>query len=135
MSTGIEIEQTIEGIRNLRLRYDLSHVIFGFPRVKASEDDDWGDPSPYLTGCIAAANQRNHLIDKDLPHEVKGLVQLEFEATKPSIKRLMKIGVFTIIRHKSGFRVIIPPEVRAIQCKSIMAIVGTPPFHLVVQLL
>ena len=42
----------------------------------------------------------------------------------------MKIGVFTIIRYKGGFRVIIPPEVREIQGKSVMAIVGTPPFHL-----
>ena len=130
MNTGLEIEQTIEGIRNLRLRYDLSHVIFAFPRVKAHKDDDWGDPSPYLAGCIAAANQSNHPINKDLPHEVQGLDYLEFEATKPNIKRLIKIGVFTIIRYKGRFRVIIPPEVREIQGKSVMAIVGTPPFHL-----
>ena len=73
MSSGLEIEQTIEEIRNIRLRNDLSHVIFTFPRVKDDENDGWRDPSPFLTGCLAATSESHHPQDKNLPHRVQGI--------------------------------------------------------------
>lgn len=124
-----EIERTIEEIRNMRLRYDLSHVIFTFPRIKTDMDDDWGDPSPYLAGCLGAAGQVNHPANKNIPHVVNGIAQIEFEVTKPYVKRLMNLGVFTIIRHKSGFRITLPPEIREVKGRSTIAIFGVPPFH------
>ena len=130
MNKDTEIERTIEEIRNMRLRYNLSHVIFAFPRVKTDTDEDWKEAGPYVAGCMGAADKSNHPMDKNLPHTVKGITEIEFDATIPNIKRLTKVGVFTITRHKSGFRITLPPEVREIQGKSTIAIVGVPPFHL-----
>lgn len=123
------IEQTIDEIRKMRSRWDLSHVIFAFPQVKTEIDEVWRDPSPSVAGCMGAAENSGHPEQKNLPYTVKGISDIEFDVNKPSINRLMKIGVFTIYRHKSGFRVTLPPEVRGISGKSTIAIVGVPPFH------
>ena len=130
MNKKTEIDRTIEEIREMRLRYDLTHIIFAFPRVKSELDDDWKDPAGFVTGCIAAANKSQHPRDKNLPLSVKGIEQIEFDVTIPNVKRLMNFGVFTITRNKRGFRIALPPEVREIQGKSCIAIVGVPPFHL-----
>ena len=129
MNKASEIERTIEEIRNMRLKYDLSHVIFAFPRVKTDLDEEWRAPSPFVAGCLAAAEKSNHPADKNLPYKVNGITQIEFQVTTPNIKRLMKIGVFTILRHKSGFRITLPPEIIGIRGRSTIAIADTPPFH------
>ena len=130
MNKASEIERTIEEIRNMRLKYDLSHVIFAFPRVKTDLDEEWGAPSPLVAGCLAAAETVNHPADKNLPYKVNGITQIEFQVTTPNIKRLMKIGVFTIVRNKSGFRITLPPEIRGIRGRSTIAIVDAAPFHI-----
>ena len=114
----------------MRIRYDLSHVIFAFPRVKTDPDEEWRAPGPFVTGCLAAAEKSNHPADKNLPYKVNEITQIEFQVTTPNIKRLMKIGVFTILRHKSGFRITLPPEIRGIRGRSTIAIADTPPFHM-----
>ena len=126
----VVIEQTIEEIRKMRSRWDLSHVIFAFPQVKTETDETWRDPSPFIAGCMGAAENSRHPEQKNLPYAVRGIAQIEFNVTKTQINRLMKVGVFTIYRHKSGFRITLPPEVRGIHGKSTIAIVGVPPFHL-----
>ena len=123
------IEQTIEEVREMRSQWDLSHVIFAFPRVKTETDEEWRDPSPFVAGCIGASENSGHPEQKNLPCTVKGIAHIEFDVTKPNINRLMKVGVFTIHRHRSGFRITLPPEVRGISGKSTIAIVGVPPFH------
>lgn len=129
MNMSSEIERTIEEIRNMRLRYDLSHVIFAFPRTKMDTDEEWTDPSPCVAGCIGGAQQINLPPTRDHPYTVKGITQIEFEVTKPNRERLMKLGVFTITRHKSGFRITLPTEIREMHGRSVIAIVGVPPFH------
>ena len=123
------VERTIEEIRNMRFQWDLSHIIFAFPQIKTDTGEEWTDPSAHVAGCLGAAERSQHPSDKNLPYTVRGISQIELDVTKPNIKRLMNIGVFTIVRHKSGFRIILPPEVREIHGKSTIAIVGVPPFH------
>ena len=118
MNKKTEIDRTIEEIREMRLRYDLTHIIFAFPRVKSELDEDWKDPAGFVTGCIAAANKSQHPRDKNLPLSVKGIEQIEFDVTIPNVKRLMNFGVFTITRNKRGFRIALPLTLTRV-CKGI----------------
>ena len=129
-SKHTEVDQVFDYIRDMRLTHDLSHILFTFPRVKKELDSDWQGASAYVVGCHAAAKRgSNHPNDKDLPYTVKGVEQIEFDVTKPNVKRLMNIGVLTIVRHRNRFRITLPPEIREMNGSSTVAFVDVPPFH------
>ena len=129
-SKHTEVDQAFDYILDMRLTHDLSHVLFTFPRVKKEPNADWQASSPYIIGChVAAKRDANHPDDQNLPYTVKGVEQIEFDVTKPNVKRLMNIGVLTMVRHRNRFRISFPPEIREINGSYTVAFVDVPPFH------